>query len=149
VFADVEQNEFGGFFAIDIETSNDKLFSYKLENVEKKGVIPLVLDIFKDLREHGITTKELNLAKTQIRNSQLIEFQEIDNFCKHNGEYFLLYNKPFVSFHHVYDIYIKNIKVADVNASVKHFFTRENMIVTIVSNNKHSSHKVGKYVDSF
>jgi predicted Zn-dependent peptidase len=149
VFADVEHNEFGGFFAIDIETSNDKLFTYHLENVEKKGVIPLVLDIFKDLREHGITTKELHLAKTQIRNSQLIDFQDIDHFCKHNGEYLLLYNKPFVSFHHMYDVYIKPIQVEDVNESIKQLFTREHIIVTIISNSKHSSHKVEQYVHSF
>lgn len=140
-YAETEYEEFGGYFAIVIQCGNDKLFSYKSN---KKGVIPNVVNILSSLKKEGITKKELELAKDQVRNSLLMNFETIDQYCEYNGRYHLLYNKPFIPLETMYDKYYKDITISDINESLRELFVREKMAFTLLSHNPPSVDTIRK-----
>ena len=120
-----------GDFNISAETDPDKI----LVNVGRgKGVLPLIIDIIKDLQKNGITPSELNIAKSNMRGSMAISQEKNDNACFSNGSKLLLYtdNEPIVSFYKNYDTFYKNITTRHINAVIQKYLVKTNMTVCIM-----------------
>lgn len=145
-FAETEHEEFGGYFACVAECSNDNLFQYKDPKNKKrvkKGVVPVLVDMFRHLSQHGISSKELAFAKTQLRNSNMMQYENISHFCDHNGRFQLIYdNRDFVSFDQLYDAYFKEITVRQMNDCIREVFLPDKMIVSLLSNKPPSIDKL-------
>lgn len=148
-YTETENEEFGGYFACVVECSNDNLFSYKDPDNKKrikKGVMPVLVGMLRKLCQNGVSAKELEFAKTQIRNSNMMQYEDIDHFCDHNGRFALIFNnKEFVSFDQVYDAYFKDISVKQMNACIREVFLPDKMIVTLLSNQPPTVEKLKSY----
>lgn len=148
-YTETENEEFGGYFACVVECSNDNLFLYKDPDNKKrikKGVMPVLVGMLRKLCQNGVSAKELEFAKTQIRNSNMMQYEDIDHFCDHNGRFALIFNnKEFVSFDQVYDAYFKDISVKEMNACIREVFLPDKMIVTLLSNQPPTVEKLKSY----
>jgi predicted Zn-dependent peptidase len=144
-FSEIEYEEFGGHFVFVVECSNANVFRYQKS---KPGVIPVLIDIVESLCKKGITQKELDFAKSQMRNANLMRFEDIDSFCDHNGRFHLVYDSDatFVTFDQFYEKVYKPITLREVNACIRDVFAMDKCIVTMVSNDPPSVKTIEKEV---
>ena len=114
------------------------------------GVLPLIMKLLTHLVKHGITEKELTVAKHNIHGKMAIGLEDSMSQSAHNGRHLLLYpDEPVVPCDEYYDVHLKSITVKQVNDVIRKYFHNENMYVCMVG----SIHKViGKnesYLRSF
>jgi predicted Zn-dependent peptidase len=124
-----------GDFTLFTETGHKKLIKSK----NKKGVIPLIIQLFNDLLKHGVDQKEIIHAKGYLQGNMNIDLEDIDTIANYNGEQVLLNtftfgneNTPFVSFSNVFDKYYRNIQKKEVDKIIQTYFIKSNMYVCIL-----------------
>tara|TARA_B100001059_G_C17830653_1_gene584445 strand:+ start:552 stop:1937 length:1386 start_codon:yes stop_codon:yes gene_type:complete len=149
-FVETEYEEYGGYFAVVVECSNENVFLYKQSGKPSKpGVLPIVIELLQALQKKGVTSKELTFAKNQIKHETMQQFEDIDSFCDHNGRFALIYDTSvveFVSFDRLYETYYKTITLRQMNDYIRDVFVKEHMIITLLSNDPPSLKKVQKYL---
>ena len=129
-----------GDFVISAETDSKKL----LKNGNKKGVLPLIIELLNDLITKGVTNKEVEMAKKIKFEKMNISNQDNYTLAEHNGKEMLLYgdNHNFVSHSDLFDTYYKDLNKTDINNVIQKYFIPTNMSVSIVGEEIPSLHVV-------
>ena len=119
-----------GDFVISAETDSKKL----LKNGNKKGVLPLIIDLLNDLIKNGVTNKEIEMAKKTKNEKMNINREDNYSLAEHNGKEFLLYGNThnIISYADVFDTFYKDLNKNQINNVIKKYFKQENMNVCIV-----------------
>jgi len=114
-----------------------------MKNEHTKGVLPLLIDMLCELKKSGISKKELDVAKTNLRGKIIMHLENSDVQSEYNGRE-LLYMKnreqsiyvnsgqSFVPFSAIYNAHYKSISVDDVNRVIHKYFTPNIMTVGII-----------------
>lgn len=125
--------EHTGDFVISAETDNKKL----LKNGNKKGVLPLIIQLLNDLIKNGITEKEIEFAKKTKKEKMSIKKEDNYNLADHNGKEMLVYgdSHKFISYSDIFETFYKDLKKTHINNVIKKYFKQENMSVCIVGEN--------------
>lgn len=119
-----------GDFSIGAETDPAKLLVNKGVG---KGVLPLIMDIIADLQKNGVSKKELQTSKSNLKGSIAID-QSISGACFYNGSKLILYDDgtPVVSYYDRFDNYYKHITQRDINDVIQKYLKKMNMTVCIL-----------------
>jgi predicted Zn-dependent peptidase len=134
-YADTSYYSILGDFSISAETDPAKLFVNKGTGKGiGKGVLPLLVDIIVDLQKHGVTIKELCIAKSNLKGSMTISEESNSNACFHNGSKLILYDDgtPITSYHDRYIRFYKDITQKNINDVIKKYFIKSNMTLCIL-----------------
>jgi predicted Zn-dependent peptidase len=122
-------NEFCGDFTI-TSISDPSRF---IKNGNKKGVLPIVIDILNSILKGGITQSELNIAKHNLHGKHTLNRNDMNKVCIYNGEQILLFpNSPHTSYEKLYDTYYKSITLKDINRVLGTYFIPNTMNVCIL-----------------
>ena len=78
-----------------------------IKNHEKKGVLPLIIGLLKELIEKGVRKEELAMAKTFIKGRMILNMSDQETNAVYNGEEVLLYKKK--RYHFLIRKYMKPI----------------------------------------
>ena len=119
-----------GDFSIGAETDPAKLLVNKGVG---KGVLPTIMDIIDDLQQNGVSKKELQISKSNLKGSIAID-QSISGACFYNGSKLILYDDgtPVVSYYDRFDNYYKNITQRDIHDVIQKYLKKSNMTVCIL-----------------
>jgi predicted Zn-dependent peptidase len=109
-----------------------------IHNGAKDGVYPLLIKMIKTLE---VTEKELNDAKQYIEGNYKMKCEDPTIIAKYNGKCVLMGIKP-IQYTDKYATYYAPITVEQVNACVKKYFNKDNMVVSIVGANPPSKKTV-------
>jgi predicted Zn-dependent peptidase len=90
-----------------------------------------LLDIIKDLKENGVTAKEVEVAKGNCKGGSLMDLQSVDTLAKYNGVATVL-KKDTVAFNDVYTKHIAPITYQQVNRIIHKYMIYSNLVVGIV-----------------
>ena len=122
-------NEFCGDFTI--TTISDP--STFIKNGNKKGVLPIVIDILNSILKGGISERELTIAKHNLHGKHILNMNHMNKISIYNGEQTLLFpNNPHTSYEKLYDTYYKNITLKDINRVLRTYFIPNTMNVCIL-----------------
>lgn len=98
----------------------------------KKGVLPLMLELIKDLVKRGVSTKEIANVKTQMKGKYEMGLENAENQVSHNGKRLLLYDNTHITpYKYMYDTYAE-IAREDINRVIAKYFKPENMNIAMV-----------------
>lgn len=133
------------FFA---ETDNNKI----LKNGSYKGVLPLIMDILRDISNHGVIQSEVVNAKINLEGSMLLSMENSNTPCEYNGLKMLLYcndEKSIVSYSDIYKTYYKSITRSQINAVIKKYIQLSQMSICILGESIPSLRTVKKVCEIF
>jgi predicted Zn-dependent peptidase len=130
-------HEHSGYFNFHIETDPEKL----MVDGKDIGIIPILIELIKDLVKNGVTAKEVEVAKGNFKGNMLIDLQSIDTLAEYNGISTILKDNE-VSFNKVYDSYIKSITPLQINKIINKYFTHNNLVVGIVYDHEIEKKKI-------
>jgi predicted Zn-dependent peptidase len=136
-------HEHTGEFSIFTECDSQKMLS-------TPGVLPLIIELLCDLIENGICQKEFDVAKGYLKGKMLLDIEDNDVPCEHNGTCALLYANtmlPIVPYSKIYETYYANITKEEVNRVIKKYFRREFMNVCLVGEHVPSLGSVEKITE--
>ena len=142
--SDTEYYENAGSFSISTETDPNKLIRFQ----GKKGVLPLIFELYADLIKHGITQEELTVAKGYLKGSILMSLEDSENLCNYNGEKMIIGGdtREIVPYSQIYERFIDKITRKDVNDCIRRYFVPENMVVGILGETLPSEQQLKKCV---
>ena len=129
--------EHTGYFNFHIETDPKKL----LTDGKDLGVIPILLQLIKDLIKNGVSAKEIEVAKGNFKGNMLMNLQSVDTLAEYNGVSTILKLNE-VPFNKVYDAYIKSITLQQVNKIIDKYFIQDNLVVGIVYDHELDKKKI-------
>ena len=129
--------EHTGYFNFHIETDPKKL----LTDGKDLGVIPILLQLIKDLIKNGVSAKEIEVAKGNFKGNMLMNLQSVDTLAEYNGVSTILKLNE-VPFNKVYDAYIKSITIQQVNKIIDKYFIQDNLVVGIVYDHELDKKKI-------
>ena len=133
---DTQYFEIGGDFTITTVCDNNKL----LKNKDHKGVLPLILDVIRDLLNKGVSKKEFEIIQNYIHGKLILSQEDNDIIAEHNGEYMLLYANntdiEYTKYSDVYEKYYNKISINDVNSIIKKYFIKESMKICVIGDVK-------------
>jgi zinc protease len=122
-------NEFNGDFTITSITDSSKF----IRNGNKKGVLPILIDILNSILQGEITPRELNIAKQNLHGKYQLDMNEMNKISLYNGEQALLFpNEPQISYDKLYDTHYKSITLKDINRVIRAYFVPNNMNVCVL-----------------
>jgi len=102
-------------------------------NKHKKGVLPLLIDLVKELILHGITKEELDIAKGNYKGKLVLQQKHIKNVSEYNGIQHAVYeNEPFILYDDIYERCYEKLTVNNLREVIAKYFTASNMCVTIL-----------------
>lgn len=132
-----EHFEHTGYFMIITETSPE-------HTMHKKGVLPLIIQLFTDLKKKGITEEEFLVAKGNIRGNYILKTEMSDTLAAHNGKEYILQPdlETFVSYDSLYSKNIEPITRTEVNHVITSYFTMANMVIGITGIDPPSESKI-------
>ena len=128
-YTSVEHFEHGGSFVFYAECDSTK---FLMNGTSKPGVYPLVIKLICDLVKNGITQKELDIAKSNYRGKMISTKENAESIASYNAKNILFQMPNPPAFTDKYKARIHPITVADINACIKKYFRRENMVVSVV-----------------
>jgi hypothetical protein len=134
-------HEHSGYFTFDIQTDPKKLFV----DGKDSGVLPILITLICDLVKHGITQKELVVAKGNCKGKYLMELQSMDNLATYNGIMTVL-KEDDVVFNKLYEAHIANMTCAAVNAVITKYITMENLVTGVMYDGGLDTKKVEEMV---
>ena len=112
----------------------------------KKGVLPLIIGEINNLIRHGITEKELHIAKGYMKGKYVMDLENCQNQAMWNGEYAIMekYNQgqSFVKYSDIYDKFVEPLKCSDITRVIKTYFIKDRMGVVLTGKNVPSLDKV-------
>jgi predicted Zn-dependent peptidase len=107
-----------------------------------KGVLPLIIDILRDLQKKGITKNELDISKNNLRGSLALD-EANATACFYNGSKMLLYDDTSITpYREIFDTYYKHITQTQIHDIIKKYFTPANMTVCILGEHIPSMKKI-------
>uniref|UniRef100_A0A6C0I0D0 Peptidase M16 N-terminal domain-containing protein n=1 Tax=viral metagenome TaxID=1070528 RepID=A0A6C0I0D0_9ZZZZ len=120
----------GGEFQIYAVLDPSKLF----KNGSKKGVLPLIIGLIKDLIKNGINKDELEIAKGNFKGKMILQQEKGTNKAQYNGIQYTLYSdEPFVLYNEIYEKNYSGLDVRYVNSVIKKYFGEpSNMCLGII-----------------
>ena len=129
--------ECGGDFSFYVEVDRTKIMN---SAANAKGVIPILVDLVRGLKNGDITSGEMSLAKDNMRGKMLLHQKNINNACYYNGKELMIRSDAgklepggIVPHSELYARHYKDITVSEVNAVVQRYFVANNMVVGIVA----------------
>lgn len=141
-YTSVEHFEHGGSFVFYAECDSTK---FLVNGTSKPGVYPLVIKLICDLVKNGIMQKELDIAKSSYRGKMIATKENAESVASYNAKNILFQMPNPPAFTDKYEARIKPITVADINACIKKYFRRENMVVSVVGRSPPSQDTLDKY----
>jgi len=127
--AQTTYHEHTGYFNFNIQTDPAKL----MQDSKNAGVLEILMQLIKDLKEHGVTAKEVEVAKGNCKGNFLMNLQSVDTLADYNGVSTILKNND-VAFNDVYKTYIEPITHHQVNKIIKKYMLYDLLAVGIVHN---------------
>ena len=104
-----------------------------VKNRENDGVLLLLIQLLNRLITHGITERELNESKGNIRGFFLQDMVEIQKIAIHNGyESIVCENPNVIPYDKLYETQYHKITRSEIHRILRQYFTRNNMSVVIV-----------------
>jgi len=123
-----DYNFCGGQFTISTQCDSSSL-------VKKNGVLPLIMKVLKKLIKNGITEKELKVSKIKKKEELLFNLENNNTLSTYNGWSLLYYQySDIVPYSRIYETFIENITLADVNKCIRKYFRFERLCLTVVGN---------------
>jgi predicted Zn-dependent peptidase len=122
-----------------------------IKNEHTKGVLPLLIELLNDLRKNGVTKKELDVAKNNIRGKIIINLEDANIQANYNGLE-LLYRKdesPIIPYSQIYTHYYKPITVNGINEAIKKYYIPNKMVVGIIGSGIPSEKEIRKICEQF
>lgn len=116
-----------GDLTIQIKTDPTKL----LKNGKNPGVLPIIVNILRDLLQNGITQQELKMAKGNLKGSMLLNMNNNNTFTYFNGEQLLMKTPEINSYFDIYNKYYDSITRSDINRTIQKYITPTNMSICI------------------
>jgi predicted Zn-dependent peptidase len=147
----VEFKDHTGYFLIYAETDPQKT----ILNDHKMGVLPIIIQLIKDLKENGITNEELDTFKGNMKGKYLMDLEDMDNLTSYNGIEFLSspndnsFKRQFVDYNDIYEKYIAKITKKEIQDVIDKYFIVDNMIVYILGEKIPSLKQVENICDVF
>lgn len=144
---ETEYSETAGDFTISATTDSYKF----LRNGKNLGVLPLIINMLNDLREKGISQKELTLAKHHIRGKLAMEMENINNVALYNAEQTLFYPETTekIPLEHGYETHYAGINMKKVNTAINTYIIRERMNVCVLGQHLPSERTIKGVCDKF
>ena len=143
-YTESEHYENAGNFVFYAECDSTKVFVNG--GAASNGVYPLIMKLIHDLVKDGITTEELEIAKNSYRGTMAVSKESAESIASYNAKN-ILYQRPDApSFENRYKTYVDSMTVVDINACIKKYFRRENMVISVVGRAPPSQKMLEKYV---
>jgi predicted Zn-dependent peptidase len=119
----------GGEFMIYAVLDPSKLFV----NGGKKGVLPLIVGLIRDLIVKGINAEELANAKGNYKGKLLLQQEKANNKAEYNGIQVAIYgDEKFTPYGEMYEKCYKDLTVENLNEVIRKYLKHGNMFVTVV-----------------
>lgn len=134
-----------GDFSISATLNPQKI----LENGEKKGVLPLILDLLNDLYKNGVNKEEMTLFKGYIKGQHHIEMEDSYNKCEYNGQKLLLTGEDFTPYEKIIQKNYLPISKTDVHSIIQKYFKKTNMTVCLLGPGIPSLERIKRTVERF
>ncbi len=144
----VEYYENIGGFVINATTDTAKL----LRNGQHKGVLPVLMDLLKDLVEKGITKKEEEYIQHFMEGKYQMNTELSNHQCAYNAKHAFLNNKTedtMVPFFRVYGDILQYITSPQIHQMIRQYFTRDNMFITIHGGKLPSEASIRREIERF
>ena len=135
--AETTYHEHMGYLHFSIETNPMKI----LQDGTHDGILPILLQLIADLIHHGITEKELRIAKGNYKGKSLLALQSIDMLTEYNGINTVLHAND-VPLRMIYKTHIEPITCAQVHHVIRKYITYNNLVVGIVHDHPISEKKI-------
>jgi predicted Zn-dependent peptidase len=149
-YTESEHYENAGNFVFYAECDSTKVFVNGASSnggaSSKPGVYPLIMKLIHDLVKDGITKEELEIAKSSYRGTMAISKESAESIASYNAKNILYQRSDAPSFENRYKTYVDSMTVVDINACIKKYFRRENMVVSVVGRAPPSQNMLEKYV---
>lgn len=97
-----------------------------LKNGNEKGVLPLIIQLLNDLYEKGVEKKVLNIIKSYIKGQFLIESEDSNNPCEHNGKNMLLDCEE-IPFSKLYSKHFSFLQKENIDTIIQKYLKKSNM----------------------
>ena len=123
-----------GHLSIDVILDPKKI----IKNGEKKGVLPLIIELLNDLYKNGVSKDEFELIKGYVNGRFIIRLEDSLNQCEYNGKNVLLYNDEFTPYDKIFQKHYYPITIQYINAIIKKYLKKMNMSVCILGTNNPS-----------
>lgn len=121
--------EQSGIFTIFTITDYKKI----LKNGNRRGVLPLCIDMLNKLVKHGITETELTTTKHYMEGKLHMSLESGNSISLYNGLHLSLYNQTqIVPYHELYKTFYKNITISQINFMIRKYFKKTNMYLVMV-----------------
>ena len=105
----------------------------RLSKPAKKGVLPLIMDMVRDLIRNGVSEKELSETKQYLEGKQMLNMEDAGTQVDYNGREMFLHNTTdIVPYRSVYEKHVRPITRADIHRVIRTYLNPENMNVAIV-----------------
>jgi len=104
------------------------------------------MKLIHDLVKDGITKEELDIAKSSYRGTMAVSKESAESIASYNAKNTLYQRSDAPSFENRYKTYVDSMTVVDINACIKKYFRRENMVVSVVGRAPPSQKMLEKYV---
>ena len=140
---DTDYNELMGTFVIYAESDKSKI----LKHGNKKGVIPLIIDMLNDLIKNGVTEEEVKNTIGYLKGNYLLNNESNEDCALHNGIELLL--KPpeeIISYYDIFDKKFKHMTKKMIDNVIKKYFKKSLMTVCIISNKNINKKQIIKEV---
>lgn len=103
-----------------------------MRNSENIGVLELIVKLLKKLVKYGVTKKEVDDAKGNLKGKFLQSLENPQNPCVHNGREYIVYDNPnSIPYQSLYDTYYAKVTNTDLNEMIQKYIKRESMIVCL------------------
>uniref|UniRef100_A0A6C0B5N9 Peptidase M16 N-terminal domain-containing protein n=1 Tax=viral metagenome TaxID=1070528 RepID=A0A6C0B5N9_9ZZZZ len=143
-YTESEHYENAGNFVFYAECDSTKVFTNG--GASSNGVYPLIMKLIHDLVKDGITKEELEIAKSSYRGTMAVSRESAESIASYNAKNILYQRSDAPSFENRYKTYVDSMTVVDINACIKKYFRRENMVVSVVGRAPPSQKMLEKYV---
>jgi predicted Zn-dependent peptidase len=123
----------GDFTTIAISQSTKLLKN----GAHKKGVLPLIIEMFNDMIQNGITESELQVTKNYMKGKMFMKMEDNNAKAVYNADHLLLYKdkEEYVPYENMFEKYYAPVTREQVNSIIRKYFKKENMTVTVVGTN--------------
>jgi len=103
-----------------------------LKNGNKKGVLPLIIDLLNDLRKKGVCQQEIDNTKGYVNGMMDIDIEDPDTSVEHNGSRLLVYpNEELIPYSKIFEKKIKVITKNDIDHVIGLYLKKENLSVCL------------------
>jgi predicted Zn-dependent peptidase len=148
----VENYEHTGYLAILIQTDPSKI----IKDRHHIGVLPIVIDLLRDLKKKGVTTEDIQTAKGNIQGKYLLSMQSMDNMTEYNGMESVYQESEsdsdstdIVPYSKIYDTFLADLSKKDIQDIIQKYLIRENMVIGIMYETGINKKKIQDICDVF